>query len=243
MTQSAAKIIVALDYSSSDAALALVDQLLPSACRLKVGKELFTNAGPDLVRVLVNRGYDVFLDLKFHDIPSTTAKAVCAAADMGVWMTNVHTSGGSRMMSEAKRAVRQCASDMLLVGVTVLTSMEQADLYESGVQRSVADQVLHLAKSAQQSGLDGVVCSARESSILKVHCGSEFLLVTPGIRPIDAAIDDQLRVVTPQDALAMGSDYLVIGRPITQSLSPLATLEQINQSLVTVRGACRVLLD
>ena len=228
-----AKIIVALDYSSRADALALVDQLHPSACRLKVGKELFTHAGPGMVQALVERGYDVFLDLKFHDIPNTTVKAVRAAAKMGVWMTNVHALGGSRMMTQAKQALQQCGSDMLLIGVTVLTSMDDSDLRESGVQRNVAEQVLHLARAAQNAGLDGVVCSAQEAEALKAHCGQDFLLVTPGIRLADGATDDQRRVVTPVDAVAMGSDYLVIGRSITKSPSPLATLQQINQSLAS----------
>ena len=228
-----AKIIVALDYSSRADALALVDQLHPSACRLKVGKELFTHAGPGMVQTLIERGYDVFLDLKFHDIPNTTAKAVRAAAEMGVWMTNVHALGGSRMMTQAKQALQQCGSDMLLIGVTVLTSMDDSDLRESGVQRNVAEQVLHLARAAQNAGLDGVVCSAQEAEALKAHCGQDFLLVTPGIRLADGATDDQRRVVTPVDAVAMGSDYLVIGRSITKSPSPLATLQQINQSLAS----------
>ena len=228
-----AKIIVALDYSSRADALALVDQLHPSACRLKVGKELFTHAGPGMVQALVERGYDVFLDLKFHDIPNTTVKAVRAAAEMGVWMTNVHALGGSRMMTQAKQALQQCGSDMLLIGVTVLTSMEDSDLRESGVERNVAEQVLHLARAAQVAGLDGVVCSAQEAKALKAHCGQDFLLVTPGIRLADGATDDQRRVVTPVDAVAMGSDYLVIGRSITKSPSPLATLQQINQSLAS----------
>ena len=222
-----AKIIVALDYSSREDALALVDQLHPSACRLKVGKELFAHAGPGMVQALVERGYDVFLDLKFHDIPNTTAKAV------GVWMTNVHALGGSRMMTHAKQALQQCGSDMLLIGVTVLTSMDDSDLRESGVQRNVAEQVLHLARAAQNACLDGVVCSAQEAEALKAHCGQDFLLVTPGIRLADGATDDQRRVVTPVDAVAMGSDYLVIGRSITESPSPLATLQQINQSLAS----------
>jgi orotidine-5'-phosphate decarboxylase len=229
-----AKIIVALDYSSREDALTLVDQLHPSACRLKVGKELFTHAGPEVLQTLVERGYDVFLDLKFHDIPNTTAKAVRAAAEMGVWMTNVHALGGSRMMTQAKQALQQCGSDMLLIGVTVLTSMDDSDLRESGVARNVAEQVLHYARVEQDAGLDGVVFSAKEAKALKRHCGHDFLLVTPGIRLTGGVTDDQRRVVTPLDAVAMGSDYLVIGRPITESLSPLATLHQINQSLAIV---------
>ena len=175
--------------------------------------------------------FDVFLDLKFHDIPNTTAKAVSAAADLGVWMTNVHASGGSRMMSAAKQALEQQGSAMLLIGVTVLTSMDDTDIAELGIGRSPAEQVLHLAGLAEKSGLDGAVCSAMEAKVLKAELGADFKLVTPGIRLPENAADDQRRVVSPPQAMAMGSDYLVIGRPITQSANPLETLVQINQSL------------
>ena len=175
--------------------------------------------------------FDVFLDLKFHDIPNTTAKAVSAAADLGVWMTNVHASGGSRMMSAAKQALEQQNSAMLLIAVTVLTSMDDTDLAELGVGCRPAEQVEHLARLAQQSGLHGVVCSDQEASSVKAGLGADFKLVTPGIRLPDSAADDQRRVVSPPQAMAMGSDYLVIGRPITQSANPLETLVQINQSL------------
>ncbi|MBT5387376.1 MAG: orotidine-5'-phosphate decarboxylase [Porticoccaceae bacterium] len=231
MTSSNSRVIVALDFDNEQAALALAEQLDASECRLKVGKELFTRAGPQLVRSLVNRGFDVFLDLKFHDIPNTTAKAICAAADLGVWMANVHASGGSRMMSAAKRALDQQGSDMLLIGVTVLTSMDQEDLAELGVQRSPSDQVLHLARLTQGCGLDGVVCSAQEAQALKRGLGSDFKLITPGIRLPESAADDQRRIVSPIDAVAMGSDFLVIGRPITQAENPTAVLRKINQSL------------
>ena len=226
-----APVIVALDFDNQNAALTLAEQLDPAQCRLKVGKELFTAAGPTLVKSLVERNFDVFLDLKFHDIPNTAAKAVSAAADLGVWMTNVHASGGSRMMSAAREALQQQGSNMLLIGVTVLTSMDEADLREIGVQRSPSEQVLHLAQLTQNCGLHGVVCSAQEASALKSHLGAEFQLVTPGIRLADSAADDQRRIVTPQRAMELGSDYLVIGRPITQSANPLETLIEINRSL------------
>lgn len=232
MTSSQSPVIVALDFDNQQAALALAAQLDPTECRLKVGKELFTRAGPGLVKTLVDRGFDVFLDLKFHDIPNTTAKAISAAADLGVWMANVHASGGSRMMTAAKQALEQQGSDMLLIAVTMLTSMDQTDLGELGISRSPSEQVLHLAQLSQNSGVDGVVCSAQEASALKEALGPDFKLITPGIRLPGNAPDDQRRIVSPQDAMAMGSDYLVIGRPITQSADPLQTLIQINQSLV-----------
>ena len=224
-------VIVALDFDNQQAALSFADQLDPSQCRLKVGKELFTAAGPELVKALVARNFDVFLDLKFHDIPNTVAKAVKASADLGVWMANVHASGGSRMMSAAKQALDEQGSEMQLIAVTVLTSMDDTDLLETGVQRSPSEQVMHLAKLTQKSGLQGVVCSAQEASALKSALGPDFKLITPGIRLPDSAADDQRRIVSPTDAVAMGSDYLVIGRPITQSAQPLETLRQINQSL------------
>ena len=228
---SSAPVIVALDYDNQNAALALAEQLDPEQCRLKVGKELFTAAGPALVESLVGRNFDVFLDLKFHDIPNTAAKAVSAAADLGVWMTNVHASGGSRMMSAAREALQRQGSNMLLIGVTVLTSMDEADLLEIGIQRSPSEQVMHLAQLTQSCGLHGVVCSAQEASALKSNLGAEFQLVTPGIRLADSAADDQRRIVTPQRAMELGSDYLVIGRPITKSSNPLETLLEINRSL------------
>ena len=225
------KIIVALDFPQQVSAMVLVDQLDPRLCRLKVGKELFTAAGPSFVKLLVAKGFDVFLDLKFHDIPNTVAKAVIAVADLGVWMTNVHASGGSPMMRAAKQALVERRSDMLLIGVTVLTSMEDEDLVEVSVERSVDDQVLHLATLAKEANLDGVVCSAQEASLLKSSFGGTFNLVTPGVRLAGAGADDQRRVTTPMDAVALGSDYLVIGRPITQSPDPLATLKEINASI------------
>lgn len=232
MANCLSRVIVALDFDNQHSALQLAEQLDPSQCRLKVGKELFTVAGPQLVKALVECNFDVFLDLKFHDIPNTAAKAVSAAADLGVWMTNVHACGGSRMMEAAQQSLQQKGSEMLLIAVTVLTSMEQADLQQVGVSNGPTEQVLHLARLAKSSGLQGVVCSAQEASTLKADLGADFKLVTPGIRLPDSAADDQRRIVSPVDAITSGSDYLVIGRPITQSPDPLATLKQINQSLV-----------
>jgi len=231
MASSSSPVIVALDYDNQRSALALADKLDPSQCRLKVGKELYTAVGPELVSGLVSRGFDVFLDLKFHDIPNTVAKAIGAAADLGVWMANVHASGGTRMMAAAKQALQQRGSAMRLIAVTVLTSMDESDLRELGIQRSLSDHVMHLAQLAKNAGLDGVVCSAQEASALKAALGADFQLITPGIRLADSAADDQRRIVTPQDAMRFGSDYLVIGRPITQAADPLQALLAINQSL------------
>ena len=233
MTSVKSTVIVALDYDNQDSALTLADRLDPTLCQLKVGKELFTAAGPSVVKKLTDRGFDIFLDLKFHDIPNTVAKAIGTAADLGVWMTNVHASGGSRMMSAARQALDSKGSDMLLIGVTVLTSMDVSDLEEVGVQGNASAQVLRLAELAKNSGLDGVVCSAQEAKLLKESLGQGFKLVTPGIRLADSVADDQRRIVTPADALALGSDYLVIGRPITKSTDPLATLLEINRSLMS----------
>ena len=233
MTSVKSTVIVALDYDNQDSALTLADRLDPTLCQLKVGKELFTAAGPSVVKKLTDRGFDIFLDLKFHDIPNTVAKAIGTAADLGVWMTNVHASGGSRMMSAARQALDSKGSDMLLIGVTVLTSMGVSDLEEVGVQGNASAQVLRLAELAKNSGLDGVVCSAQEAKLLKESLGQGFKLVTPGIRLADSAADDQRRIVTPADALALGSDYLVIGRPITKSTDPLATLLEINRSVMS----------
>ena len=232
MATSSSRVIVAMDFDNQHSALQLAEQLDPSQCRLKVGKELFTVAGPQLVKALVERNFDVFLDLKFHDIPNTTAKAVSAAADLGVWMTNVHACGGSRMMEAAQQSLQQKGSEMLLIAVTVLTSMEQAELQQVGVSNGPTEQVLHLARLAKSSGLQGVVCSAQEASTLKADLGADFKLVTPGIRLPESATDDQRRIVSPTDAIALGSDYLVIGRPITRSSNPVATLNQINQTLI-----------
>ena len=225
------KIIVALDYPDAASALILVARLDPALCRLKVGKELFTVAGPQLVEQLQARGFEVFLDLKFHDIPNTTAQACKAAASLGVWMVNVHASGGRRMMEAAREGLANFAKRPKLIAVTVLTSMAQADLAELGITVSPAEQVLRLAALTQSSGLDGVVCSAQEAALLRKQAGAEFCLVTPGIRPADAAADDQSRIMTPRAALENGSSYLVIGRPITKAADPLLALQQISHEI------------
>jgi len=227
MSNHDAKIIVALDYSQAAPALALAQRLEPSLCRLKVGKELFTAAGPQLVEQLQQRGFDVFLDLKFHDIPNTTAQACKAAAALGVWMVNVHASGGRRMMEAAREGLANFARPPKLIAVTVLTSMSQADLAELSITVTPAEQVLRLAGLAQASGMDGVVCSAQEAAELRKRAGPDFCLVTPGIRPANAAADDQFRIMTPRAALEAGSSYLVIGRPITQAPDPLQALHDI----------------
>lgn len=225
-------VVVALDFEEQGAALNLVSQLDPSLCRLKVGKEMFTHFGPAFVNELQRRQFDVFLDLKFHDIPNTVAKAVKAAADLGVWMVNVHASGGSRMMVAAREALQNFGADKpLLIAVTVLTSMEQSDLTELGIQLTPEQQVLKLAGLTKTAGLDGVVCSAQEASLLKAQLGQQFQLVTPGIRPAFAGQDDQKRVMTPAQALQAGVDYMVIGRPITKAADPLAALQAIYQEL------------
>jgi orotidine-5'-phosphate decarboxylase len=225
------KIIVALDYANAQEALTLVNQLDPKLCKLKVGKELFTAAGPQLVEQLVNKDFPVFLDLKFHDIPNTVAKACEAAANLGVWMLNVHASGGKAMMEAALEGVNKSTHKPYLIAVTVLTSSNQAVLAEIGIDRKIEDQVLKLAQLTAMAGLHGVVCSAMEATLLRQHLNKEFLLVTPGIRPANVNANDQSRVVTPQDALNSGASYLVIGRPITQSPNPLRALEEISQSI------------
>jgi len=224
------KIIVALDFADAASALMLVDRLDPALCRLKVGKELFTAVGPDFVRALVARGYEVFLDLKFHDIPNTVAAACRAAAGLGVWMLNVHASGGSRMMSAAREALGN-GPRPLLIAVTVLTSMSADDLDEVGVAAAPAEQVLRLARLTQHCKLDGVVCSAQEASMLRAELGADFRLVPPGIRPAGAEAGDQRRVMTPQQALNAGATDLVIGRPITAAADPLVALQHIQSEL------------
>lgn len=213
-------IVVALDYDNAADAIALADRLNPSECRLKVGKELFTSSGPAVVEQLMKRDFEVFLDLKFHDIPNTCAKAVKAAAELGVWMVNVHASGGQRMMEAARNELEKFSTPPLLIAVTVLTSMDEQDLAGLGIDATPQQQVLKLAKLAQQSGMDGVVCSAQEAQSLREQSGDAFCLVTPGIRPAGSAANDQRRIVTPVQALEWGSSYLVIGRPITQAQAP-----------------------
>lgn len=225
-------ILVALDYADKNAALAFVDNIDPRDCRLKVGKEMFTLYGPQLVSELQQRGFEIFLDLKFHDIPNTVAHAVAAAAELGVWMVNVHASGGARMMSAAREALVPFGKDApLLIAVTVLTSMEAEDLRGIGIEQSPADYAERLAKLTKACGLDGVVCSAHEATRLKNSCGKDFKLVTPGIRPEGSAAGDQRRIMTPVEAVQAGVDYMVIGRPITQSATPAETLRSILNSL------------
>lgn len=226
------KVLIALDYDNEQAALNFVKQLSPDECRLKVGKEMFTYFGPQFVKQLVDLGFDVFLDLKFHDIPNTVAKAVTAAAELGVWMVNVHASGGLEMMSKAKQALESYGEKApLLIAVTVLTSMDQAQLSRLGIDKTPQEQVVYLAKLAKEANLDGVVCSAQEAEALKAELGSEFKLVTPGIRPAGADAGDQKRIMTPEKAIAAGSDYLVIGRPITKAEDPAHALREINSSI------------
>ena len=220
-------IIVALDYPDKASALAMARRLSPELCRVKVGKELFTAAGPSLLEQLSSLGYEIFLDLKFHDIPNTVAGAVRAAANLGVWMVNVHASGGRRMMAAARDGLTGLSSPPLLIAVTVLTSMDAADLAEVGMAIEPTLQVAQLARLSSDAGMDGVVCSARECEMLRNQLGDNFVLVTPGIRPVDASDDDQRRVLTPAQAMASGSNYLVIGRPVTRSDEPGKVLTAI----------------
>ncbi|MCP4864142.1 MAG: orotidine-5'-phosphate decarboxylase [Alteromonas sp.] len=227
-----ARVIVALDFDDADKAMALVDQLDPGACKLKVGKEMFTLFGPEFVKSLIAKEFDVFLDLKFHDIPNTVAKACKAAAEMGVWMVNVHASGGKEMMMAAKKAIAESSHPQTkLLAVTVLTSMDQTQLNDVVPEVTPAEQVKKLAQLTADSGLDGVVCSAKEAVMLRETHNDKFLLVTPGIRPAGADMGDQKRVMTPVDAIDAGVSYLVMGRPITQAENPLAALQAVNQSL------------
>lgn len=224
-------VVIALDYAHRASVLELVSQLSPDLCRLKVGKELFTRCGPGLVEVLQGKGFDVFLDLKYHDIPNTVAGAVRAAAEMGVWMVNVHAGGGRRMMEAAAEALQSGSHKPLLIAVTVLTSMSQEDFTELGYSETVEQRVMRLATLAQSSGMDGVVCSAQEASALKRERGEGFCLVTPGIRLRGDASGDQRRVVTPGEAISNGAHYLVIGRSITAAKNPLKALEQVHIDL------------
>ncbi len=224
-------IIVALDYPTPQPAFELLEKLDPQLCRVKVGKEMFTRLGPAFVEVCMKKGFDVFLDLKFHDIPNTVAGACRAGADLGVWMMNVHASGGRRMMQAAREAVDKSSTVTLLIAVTILTSLSEEELAEIGYAGSAADNVSRLAALAQSSGMHGVVCSPLEAQQLRSDLGDEFLLVTPGVRPAGSDTADQRRVMTPQDAMNAGSNYLVIGRPITAADDPLQTLQQIADSL------------
>ena len=236
MATSDPRIIVALDFADPASALALVDRVEPAACALKVGKELFVTVGPGFVRLLIERGFKVFLDLKFHDIPNTVAQACAAATRLGVWMLNVHAAGGRAMLTAAREAVTRAAAERkstppLLIGVTVLTSLRAEDLAEIGIDAAPEAAALRLARLCAECGLDGVVCSAAEAPALRRALGAQFRLVTPGIRPSGSAADDQARIITPEAAVANGADFLVIGRPITQAQDPLAALARINAAL------------
>jgi len=242
MTESDPRVIVALDFSEGRLALALAERLDPAACALKIGKELFVAAGPEAVRAMVERGFRIFLDLKFHDIPNTVAGACAAATRLGVWMMNVHAAGGVAMLTAARRAVDETAEASgtkapLLIAVTVLTSLSSDDLKATGVSDDATRQALRLARLASDCALDGAVCSAQEAPALRAALGPRFKLVTPGIRPAGSAAGDQSRIVTPQAAVANGADYLVIGRPITDASDPVAALAQINASLSETRDA------
>ena len=232
MTSHLSPVIVALDFADEKQTLQFVRRLSPELCQIKIGKELFTATGRHLVEQLVNQGFKVFLDLKYHDIPNTVASACKIAAQMGIWMVDMHAGGGQRMMEAAAEAVSQFQQRPYLIGVTILTSMTQTDLAQTGVDRSIDEQVMHLAKLSQQSGLDGVVCSAQEAVILRDQLGKEFLLVTPGIRLNSKSEDDQRRIMTPKEALAAGSSYLVMGRPIIRSADPVLLLQQINLGMI-----------
>ena len=236
MATSDPRIIVALDFADPAQAFALVDRLEPAACALKVGKELFVAAGPEPVRLMVERGFKVFLDLKFHDIPHTVAQACAAATRLGIWMLDVHAAGGRAMLAAASDSVARAAAERgspppLLIGVTVLTSLRAADLEEIGIDATPEAAGLRLARLCAECGLGGVVCSAMEAPALRRALGPQFRLVTPGIRPSGSAADDQARIVTPEVAIANGADFLVIGRPITQARDPLAALARLNAAL------------
>ena len=225
------RLIIALDFPTAAQALAFVEPLSPAECKLKVGFELFVAAGPDFVRQLTGRGFEVFLDLKFHDIPNTVASACKAAAGLGVWMINVHAAGGAKMMQAAREALQGFDNPPKLIAVTVLTSMDKVQLAGTGVTSEPAQQVQHLAQLAANSGLDGVVCSAQEAVMLRQLLGDDFLLVTPGIRPVGSDQGDQSRVMTPAQAREAGVSYVVVGRPITQAADPQAVITQINADL------------
>jgi len=231
MTTNPKPVIVALDFASQASCLALVDQLDPNLCRLKVGKEMFTHFGPSWVETLQKKGFELFLDLKFHDIPNTVAAALRVAADLEVWMVNVHASGGRKMLTVSADALAAYRHPPLLTAVTVLTSLSDDELAEVGIIGGAQEQVQRLAALSADCGLDGVVCSALEAPLVKNLCGEAFLTVTPGIRPVGTDLGDQTRVMTPEQAVANGVDYMVIGRPITQSTDPIATLTSIHASL------------
>ncbi|MCU7853053.1 MAG: orotidine-5'-phosphate decarboxylase [Candidatus Thiodiazotropha sp. (ex Monitilora ramsayi)] len=231
MQHSEARVIVALDYPNQAKAEELVDRLDPALCHLKVGKEMFTRFGPPFVESLRKRGFEIFLDLKFHDIPNTVAAACDAAADLEVWMMNLHASGGRRMMVAARERLEQRSHKPLLVAVTILTSLSEEDIAEVGFQGEPAENVLRLANLTKAAGLDGVVCSPLEAVEIRRQIGDEFKLVTPGVRPKTATQDDQRRVMTPGEAITAGSSYLVVGRPITAASDPIQALKAINAEI------------
>lgn len=231
---SKSRVIVSMDFPDKEACLLLAERLNPAECRLKIGKELFTLEGPSLLEALMQKDFEIFLDLKYHDIPNTVAGACRAAAELGVWMLNVHASGGSKMMLAAREAVDKSNQSPLLIAVTVLTSMSAEDIKELHIQQTPEQQVVALASLAKQSGIDGVVCSAQEAKILSNQLGKDFCLVTPGIRPAGSSQDDQQRIMTPAKAIAAGSHFLVIGRPITRAEDPQASLEAILQEIATI---------
>ena len=230
------RVIVALDFPDAGQALALASRLEPALCRVKVGKELYTAAGPSIVESLVKSGFSVFLDLKFHDIPNTVGAACAAAARLGVWLMNVHALGGCAMMEAARNALASLQAPPRLIAVTVLTSMGASEMAQVGMSGSPQDAVLRLARLAQACGLDGVVCSAQETAMLRRECGMPFLLVTPGIRPAPGDKGDQQRVSTPGTAIADGADYLVVGRPVTRAPDPLVALRAINEEIAAAAG-------
>ena len=236
MTDSGQKIIVALDFPTELAARNFIENIDPSLCRVKVGKELFTAAGPDLVRFLVREGFDVFLDLKYHDIPNTVGSACLAAADLGVWMLNVHASGGRRMLEEASNRLAKLSAPPLLIAVTVLTSMGESDLEEIGIECQAQEQVKRLARLSADCGLDGVVCSAHEAAELRQEFDQGFHLVCPGVRPKSASKDDQRRIMTPTEAMIAGASHLVVGRPITQARDPIGVIQQIMSEISDINS-------
>lgn len=237
MSNSDSPIIIALDFAEKTAAWNLIDQLDPAYCRLKVGKEMFTRFGPNFVETLAEKGFDVFLDLKFHDIPNTVAGACSAACDLGVWMMNVHASGGRRMMQAARDAIDKSSQSPLLIAVTILTSLSEEDINEVGYTGSAEENVIRLATLAHRSGMDGVVCSPKEVTKLRENIGDDFVLVTPGIRPSGSATDDQRRTLTPVEAISAGSNYLVIGRPVTLADKPMSVLLTIESEIALLTAS------
>lgn len=231
------RLIVALDYPDAASALSFADRISAGACRLKIGKELFTAAGPSLVATLAQRGFAIFLDLKFHDIPNTVSRACRAAAALGVWMLNVHALGGRTMMQAAREGLEDSSRRPLLTAVTILTSHGPQELREVGIDGDPAAAALRLARLAAQAGLDGVVCSAHEAQAVREACGSAFLRITPGIRLPEAEADDQKRIMTPEVAVRSGASYLVVGRPVTGAPDPAAVIDRINRDIGSAENA------